>query len=308
MINNGNRIDWTEIPGPVFLRGNRNIAYRDPAAHYYNGVFRVYHTQVHHGSDDLHYSYTAVTQSTDLIQWTKPEILTPKDQKLNFSSPGNIIRYGGKWLLCLQTYPTPENQPYGDDTARIFIMRSDDLIHWSEPEMIMVKGPDVPVEQMGRMIDPYLVQDKNDKSKWWCFYKQNGASMSFTHDFETWTYSGRVNAGENSCVLIDRDCDEYILIHSPGNGIGIKRSGDLVNWADRGIITLDQENWPWAEGRLTAGHVLDMRDDPEVGKYVMFFHGSVSKNTEPRETHGHASLAIAWSDDLSHWDWPGSFS
>ena len=35
----------------------------------------------------------------------------------------------------------------------------------------------------------------------------------------------------------------------------------------------------------------------------MFFHGSV-KNCTP-ETHGKASLAIAWSDDLVHWDWPG---
>jgi len=295
-------IDWDTIPGPVFLRGNEYIAYRDPAGHYHEGLFRVFHTQVHHESDGLYYLYTAVTESSDLIHWTQPKILTPKDQTLNFSSPGNVIRYDGKWLLCLQTYPTPENQPCGDETSRIFFMRGDDLTHWGEPEMMMVKGPDVPVSEMGRMIDPYLVRDRNDKSKWWCFYKQNGASISFTDDLRTWTYFGRVDAGENACVLVDED--EYILFHSPHNGIGIKRSRDLVTWIDYGVSTLGQENWPWAAGRLTAGHVLDLRDQPEVGKYVMFFHGSVSKAIEKRETHGQASLAIAWSDDLTHWNWP----
>ena len=32
--------------------------------------------------------------------------------------------------------------------------------------------------------------------------------------------------------------------------------------------------WPWATGRLSAGFVLDLRDDPAVGKALMFFHGS----------------------------------
>lgn len=295
-------INWSAIHEPVFLKGNESVAYRDPAGHYHNGLFRVFHTQVHHEPNGLYYLYTAVTKSRDLIHWTQPEILTPKDQILNFSSPGNIIRYEDKWLLCLQTYPTPKNQPCGDKTARIFTMSSDDLEKWNKPQIMMVKGKDVPVNEMGRMIDPYLVKDTDDVDKWWCFYKQNGASISYTYDFKIWTYFGRVNAGENACVLVDNK--EYILIHSPGNGIGIKRSKDLVNWTDHGVLTLGQDKWAWAAGRLTAGHILDLRDQPGIGKYVMFFHGSVSREIEDRETHGHASLAIAWSDDLINWNWP----
>jgi len=300
------KIDWTKIPEPVFLKGNSHIAYRDPAGYYHQGVFRVFHTQVHHEPNGLYYTYTAVTETENLIDWTQPKILTPKDQRLNFSSPGNVIRYQGKWLLCLQTYPTPNNQSFGDTSARIFTMSSSDLVHWSEPKIMMVKGPDVPVDEMGRMIDPYLVQDKDDKNKWWCFYKQNGASMSYAYDFKTWTYFGRIDSGENVCVLVDNDKDEYILFHSPSNGIGMKKSKDLVTWKDEGILTLGQDNWNWAQGRITAGHALDLRTYPEIGKYVMFFHGSVSREIEERETHGHASLAIAWSDDLAHWDWPDS--
>jgi len=126
--------------------------------------------------------------------------------------------------------------------------------------------------------------------------------MSYSYDLKTWTYFDRVGAGENFCVLIDED--EYVLIHSPSNGIGIKRSKDLINWRDVGLYTLGQRDWPWAQGRLTAGHVLDLRDQPEIGKYLMFFHGSSKEGTTKLETHGHASLAIAWSDDLDHWEWP----
>ena len=296
-------IHFDSIHDPVFLHGDRIVAYRDPAAHYHEGTFRVFHTQVHREDDGRFFLYTAVTQSRDLVSWTPPRILTPRDQRLNYSSPGNIIRYGGRWFLCLQTYPTPENQPCGDDTARVFVMSSDDLEQWTEPRMLMVKGPDVPVGKMGRMIDPYLVEDKDEPGTWWCFYKQHGASMSHTRDFETWTYSGRTNAGENVCVLVEND--EYVMFHSPANGVGIKRSKDLAEWSDGPLLRLRQDLWPWAQGRLTAGHVLDLRHEPGIGKYIMFFHGASKEGCEERETHGHACLAFAWSEDMVHWAWPG---
>ena len=49
------------------------------------------------------------------------------------------------------------------------IWRGDDLLHWSDPELLRVKGPDIPRENMGRMIDPYLIQDKDDTRKWGVF-------------------------------------------------------------------------------------------------------------------------------------------
>jgi hypothetical protein len=99
------------------------------------------------------------------------------------------------------------------------------------------------------------------------------------------------------------------MFHSPKNGIGMKRSMDLKNWRDvggsttkedTGLITLGQKDWPWASQRLTAGFVLDLRNDPRVGKYLMFFHAE-----PPEGFRKYASLGLAWSDDLLHWDWPG---
>jgi hypothetical protein len=112
-----------------------------------------------------------------------------------------------------------------------------------------------------------------------------------------------VEAGENPCVLVDGP--EYVLFHSPGNGIGVMRSPDLVEWRDAGHITLGQAKWSWAGGRLTAGFVLDLRHDPAIGKYLLFFHGSSKEGKERWRAHGAASIAVAWSDDLVEWEWPG---
>jgi hypothetical protein len=72
------------------------------------------------------------------------------------------------------------------------------------------------------------------------------------------------------------------------------------------LITLGQKDWVWAQGRLTAGFVLDARHVPQVGKYLMFFHGSRYGEDDPRGGFDNfASIGLAWSDDLREWDWPG---
>jgi hypothetical protein len=157
---------------------------------------------------------------------------------------------------------------------------------------------------MGRMIDPYLVEDAGEPGKWWCFYKQNGASMSYSYDLKKWTYVGHTRAGENVTVL--RHGGEYVMFHSPHNGIGVKRSRDLGKWGDDvQWLTLGQKDWPWAKGRLTAATVIDLTREPRVGKYVMFFHGAVPHAPGIPAAHRQASMAIAWSDDLVNWTWPG---
>ncbi|MFO7907081.1 MAG: hypothetical protein ACQESR_29795 [Planctomycetota bacterium] len=306
----GLAVDLSRLSSPVLLRGDDKTAFRDPAVVYHEGTFHIFATYVRTEEDDNVYLYTAASTSRDLLDWSEPRILTPKGQHLNYSSPGNVVRFGGKWVMCLQSYPIPglkRRGPlrWGNRDARIFVMRSEDLRDWSEPRLLRVKGPDVPRQKMGRMIDPYLVEDKDEAGKWWCFYKQDGVSYSWSRDLEHWTYQGRASSGENVCVLVQDD--EYLLFHSPGNGIGIKRSRDLKRWEDWGeLITLGQANWPWAEIRLTAGVVLDLRAEPEIGKYVMFFHGVGPGETRTMDNaFANCSIGIAWSDDLVRWDWPG---
>ncbi len=149
-----------------------------------------------------------------------------------------------------------------------------------------------------------LVEDKDKPGKWWCFFDDNAANMSCSDDLKTWTYFNRIPSGENPCVLVENG--EYVLFHSPHNGIGIKRSRDLRDWRDDGLLTLGQADWPWAQGRLTAGFVLDLRNAPGLGKAIMFFHGSEFPEKDARGGFDNfASLGLAWSDDLKNWQWPG---
>ena len=297
-----------EMTSPVIFVGDAKTAYRDPAVYEKDGTFFLFFTVVKIEPDGGIYSYTAESESRNLVDWTKPRILTPRDQRLNYSSPGNVVKDGDDYVLCLQTYPRPgntvANMPmYANQDARLFTMRSKDLRTWSEPELLKVKGPDVPVEKMGRMIDPYLLRDKDDPGKWWCFFKQNGASRAHSRDLKTWMFDGRVPAGENACVLVKDG--EYVLFHSPQNGIAVKRSRDLENWTDDPkLVTLGQKSWNWAKGRITAGTVIDARHVKGVGKYLMFFHGSGPKTETEGDFDRNASIGIAWSDDLVNWDWP----
>jgi predicted GH43/DUF377 family glycosyl hydrolase len=294
---------------PIIFKGDDKTAYRDPAVLYYHHTFYLFFTLCKTEEDEKIYSYTAMSTSRDLKNWTAIKILTPKDQSLDFSSPGDVVRYNNEWIFCLQTYPRPgytagHDPMFGTKDSRLYIMQSKDLEHWSSPELLKVKGPCISIDQMGRMIDPYLLKDKDVKGKWWCFYKQNGISLSYSYDLKNWTYAGHTEAGENPCVLVEDS--EYILFHSPKNGIGIKRSVDLEHWHDwENLITLGQKEWPWAKGRITAGAVLNLRNEKSIGKYVMFFHGSGPLTEEQGDFDKNASIGIAWSEDLITWNWPG---
>lgn len=295
-------VDLARLPSPILLAGNERIGYRDPTAIYHDGVFRLYYTRVETEADGRVYMYTAMSQSEDLVHWSVSKLLTPRDRRLNFSSPGNVIRWQDKWIMCLQTYPRPNGEKYGNASSRIWTMESSDLYHWSDPELLLLKGDHVPVEDMGRMIDPYLIESKDEPGKWFCFYKQNGVSLSYSYDLKHWTYYGHEQAGENVCIL--NMGDQYVMLHSPENGIGIMKSPDLKNWThDSPLLTLGQQEWDWARGRITAGFVLDCREVSGVGKFLMFFHGSGPEN-EQTIFDTHSCIGIAWSDDLKEWYWP----
>ena len=308
---NAQQIELDKLKSPVIFRGNETTAYRDPAVIYENGMFHLFFTVVEIEPDGMIFMFTAYSSSIDLINWTSPQKLTEKNQNLNFSSPGNIIRFKDEWILCLQTYPRPgytavQMPKYGNASARLYIMRSKNLDDWGEPELLKVKGDDVPTEEMGRMIDPFLLEDKDEPGKLWCFFKQNGVSMSYSYDLKNWTFFGHTESGENVCVLVENN--EYILFHSPQNGIGIKKSSDMKNWVDWGkTITLGQQDWDWAKGRITAGAVIKLENNP-MAKYLMFFHGSGPLTEAKGDFDKNASIGIAWSNDMINWNWPGNNS
>lgn len=290
------------LSSPILFRGDSQTAYRDPAAVFHNGYCHLFFTLVETEQDGSVYLYLAKSRSRDFLHWEPIKKLTPRDQKLNYSSPGCIIQFQKKWVICLQTYCRENGEKYGNARSRLFIMETEDLENFSSPRLLRVKG-DIADADMGRMIDPYLLQDAKDPAKWWCFYKQNGVSMSYSYDLEHWTYVGHANSGENVCVIYNDG--QYYMFHSPENGIGILRSKDCLQWEDTGILlTLGQKHWPWAQGRLTAGFVIEnpVASDNR-SKWLLFFHGSGPED-ERTMFDQYASIGIAWSDDLLHWHWP----
>ena len=118
------RVSLSAIPSPILFRGNATTAYRDPAVVYHDGWFRLFFTLVQIESDQQVFLYTAWSKSRDLATWTAPVIFTPRDQRLNFSSPGNLVQHNGDWILCLQTYPRPNGERHGNQDSRIWTMRS----------------------------------------------------------------------------------------------------------------------------------------------------------------------------------------
>lgn len=282
------------------IPGDGTRAFRDPAVIYRDGVFRLYCTYVETEADGGIWMYTVLMRSTDLVRWSAPEKLTPRDRSLNFSSPGNIVEWNGEYVMCLQTYCRENGEKYGNGNSRIWTMRSPDLERWDEPRPLMVKG-NIPIADMGRMIDPYLIYDKK-KGLWNCFYKQNGVSRSTSPDLEHWDYCGSFQGGENVSV-IERG-GEYLMFHSPENGVGVKRSPDLEHWEDAGpLLTFGQSEpgWSWARGRLTAGFVLPFEEDGRT-VYLMFFHGTGPQD-ERVNFDNNASVGLAWSFDLVRWEW-----
>ena len=299
--------DLSKLESPVVFRGDSLTAYRDPAVLFHDGRFYLFFSKSEIVGDSV-YCYLVQSESNDLRNWTEPRRIVPNLQSKNYSGSGNIFRYRDEWILCLNSYPRPgytaDRMPrYGDNSARLYTIRSKDLETWSEPELLRVKG-DIPEVDMGRMIDPFIIQDKDEPGKWWCFYKQSGMSMSYSYDLKNWIPYGSVNSGESVCVLAENN--EYILFHSPYNGIRIKKSRTLQNWADwGGLITLGQKDWEWAHGRVTAGTVVNLNRVQGINAYLMFFHGSGPKSESEGDFDRNSSIGIAWSKDLIRWEWPG---
>lgn len=169
------QVEWEKIPSPIIIRGTPEVAHRDPAIHYHDGVFRVFYglARLMDPPEQGRVTFQlALIKSRDLIHWSEPRTLTPPDDDLNFTDPGNIVRLGDRWIMTVENYRTPFSPSGGAETTRCWLLRSADLEHWSEPEPMLLKGPEVPLEQMGRAICPCLFPDRSTPGKWWCAFKQ----------------------------------------------------------------------------------------------------------------------------------------
>ena len=175
-------------------------------------------------------STNAIARQLNLPQYLPLATSTPADlcscsyreeSRSRLQFPWDLVRVDGRWVLCLQTYPRPDGEEFANSNARVWTMTSEDLEHWEAPELLRVSGPEISTQAMGRMIDPYLLEDKDHPGVWWCLYKErSGLEISRSADLKTWTALGSVSTGENPCVIVDQN--DYVLFYSPENGLGIE--------------------------------------------------------------------------------------
>jgi len=277
----------------ILLKGSSHVAWRDPACLYHSDEYHLFCTRSVLSEDGFMYNTVAYCHGKTLSDLSEPVDITPIDRHLNYCSPGCILSVGNEFYIPVSSYPLP--LPYRESAiatadARIFFIRTVDFKSFSDPEPVLAKG-DTGLENLGRMIDPYLFRDREDSGLYHLFFKQNGVSHSQSRDLIHWDFTGRIDGGENASVY----CKDglYHLYHSPENGVGHKISSDLVHWKELGISTLGQKHLPFATGRITAGFFCESGPDT-IYPYLLFFHGS--REDCPPETHGSATLAVLFLD------------
>ena len=294
-------LDLARITNPILDR--RPSAFlRDPAIHYHAGVLRCFHTTVEE-TQGTRRLFLDLSVTRDFVTWTTTRLT---QSALNFSSPGNLIQVGQRWHLCVQSYPITPGELWGNDQARLWLLSSDDLEHWSEPRVLAADGCACDWAPGPRQIDPYLVCHEGE---YYCFYKANGCLGAITSpDLAQWReLSPRAplfspsqtpdrRAVENPCIIRAPD-GRYRLFFSPcrpGRGVGMAESSDLRHWEK--VRYLDLPLLPWAKNGPTAAAVVDAR--AELGYWLMLFHGE-----DLAQGHS-AALGLAYSEDLVTWRVP----
>ena len=119
---------------------------------------------------------------------------------------------------------------------------------------------------------------------------------SSSKDLTHYRSEGSFVSGENVCVLPDGE--GFRIYHAPENGIACQLTRDFLRFSHEPTLFLGQKSWPWARERLTAGFILDGRFEPGLNKYLLFFHGDESSRFP-----WCASIGVAWSEDLRHWEY-----
>ena len=295
-------IDWSSVSNP-FLDTEPAYSPRDPLLVYQGGIFRCFYTVVERGGE-VPLLYLESATSTDLAHWSHFTRLT--DSPIGFSSPGSITRVGDEWVMSVQSYPIEPGRMFAGESARLWLMRSLDLVSWSAPTPMHPQGAQVAWTESHRQIDPCIVEHDG---RLYCLYKTGGClGLLVSPDLANWEEAspespvfGRDDTPdgsscENPCVVNNNG--ELVLFFSPcrrGRGIGVARSEDLVHWRDAHY--LDFPELPWAGNGPTAAMVCDLR--ATCGRWVMVFHGD-RQGIDPHS----AALGIAWSDDLEHWEVP----
>lgn len=243
-------MDLKKLSNPIWKRSD-NL--RDPS--------------VWKSADGYHLFYSRYSNN----DWTKPEnwsiahvitkdfVTFEEDRDISakgFASPGDVIRWKGKYILPYQSYP--------EVPTMLCYSTSDDLENWSKPVFFLEEAVHLPWNQANRVIDPTFV---TEGERLHCFFvgtdrvhyasATNLVGHAYTDDPELkeWTITtvdspliGACEDGPDGAenVTVFRNNNEWVMIYSEGlksQHLAYITSKDLIHWGNKGKITIPEQSW-----------------------------------------------------------------
>ena len=287
-------MDLKKLSNPIWKRSD-NL--RDPS--------------VWKSADGYHLFYSRYSNN----DWTKPEnwsiahvitkdfVTFEEDRDISakgFASPGDVIRWKGKYILPYQSYP--------EVPTMLCYSTSDDLENWSKPVFFLEEAVHLPWNQANRVIDPTFV---TEGERLHCFFvgtdrvhyasATNLVGHAYTDDPELkgWTITtvdspliGTCEDGPDGAenVTVFRNNNEWVMIYSEGlksQHLAYITSNDLIHWGNKGKITIPEQSW--MSTRYGAPYVWK-----EDEYWVMILMGE--------DGNSHTTFGLLTSKDGIIWD------
>lgn len=237
---------------------------------------------------------SAVTK--DFITFKEDRDISPK----GFASPGDLISWGGRYILPMQSYPSAPN--------RLCYIESNDLIHWSDPVFFLEEVLDLPWNIEKRAIDPTFVVagDRlhcyfvgSDDVNYGAHSNLIGHAVTRDRDLKKWDiqsktepligcYEDAPDGVEN--VVVFQEAGQWVMIYSEGlkdQHLAYAVSEDLYKWELKGKIEIPKQKW--ISTKYGAPFVWK-----EEGQWIMILMG----DGEDHKT----TFGLLTSPDGIHWD------
>jgi predicted GH43/DUF377 family glycosyl hydrolase len=285
---------YSKIKNPVFSLDGLHA--RDPAVIIRDNLAYIFFTLFNPEQGTWH---VAMTTTRDFIRYSSFSIVSPE----GYASPGNIIRFRDKWVLCYQQYRSFPHY--------ICLSYSEDLINWSVPEKVFNSGAGNTWNTDGRVIDPYIVQSGG---VFYCFYTGSGRwlkssghnllGLAVSKDLVRWKDKTtdsplfgveheweKPDGNENNCVIYDKTRKKWIMLYScslVNQKIAYCESTDLVNWTGRTLCRV-----PVFPQVSIFGAPFIIEELSENGLWTMIYQGTGKDR--------HVSFYMLQSNDLINW-------
>lgn len=248
-------VSWLgNIHNPVWTSAD-NL--RDPSVHKTSDGFRIFYSRLAgtNWSNPRSWSIAEVF-TRDFVRFENDWDVSPKGH----ASPGDVIFWGGRYILPYQTYPATPTQ--------LVFSESPDLKAWSVPKPFLAEARFLSWNKLKRVIDPTLVLDGDTLH---CYFvgsanvtnaagkvlRANLLGHAITRDpnLEHWeiltTNAPLIGVSERAPdgvenIMIVRTGDHWTMMFSEGlanQHLALATSKDLISWQQQGEIEIPRQKW-----------------------------------------------------------------